>query len=83
MSITVKAIRLGLFVGAALAVLGLASANPSFARGKDEAVDCAHRTKCFTVDGEQQKLYREAAEGPRGRDPHREAAEGPRGRDPR
>jgi hypothetical protein len=63
MSISIKVFRLALFAGAATAFLGLAASDPALARGKDEATDCAHRTKCYSTDVEQQRLYRETEAG--------------------
>jgi len=64
MSVSIKLFRLALFAGAATAFLGLAASDPALARGKDEATDCAHRTKCYSMDVPgQQRLYRETEAG--------------------
>jgi hypothetical protein len=63
MSVSIKLFRLALFAGAATAFIGLASSSPALASGKDEAAGCAGSAACYSVDGAQQRLYRETEAG--------------------
>jgi len=63
MSISMKPFRFAFLAGAATAFLALAASDPALARGKDEAADCAHRTKCYSMEVGQQRLYRETEAG--------------------